>query len=678
MSAGPSALRTLHRRLAAAMGLAALAAFISGAGLETPAPLLAAGALTLALVWAPGPRLQRVLDPLWRILALSLAARAVLRIVTSPDDVVLPMVDLLLVLLVSENLKESGAAGDTRVYSLSFALMVAACAYRPGVVFALSFVAYSALAVVTLTVGHLIRKLAEHQVREVRLERAFLLRIAALSSVMLALSALVFAAFPRVSRGWVMRGTQPGASVVGFSDRVSLAEHGGRIYSNPDVVLRVEFPNELQPITRPLYWRGRSYDAFDGVAWARSPAMPRAAPSAMYYATHWGGRRLLQRIYAVPLDIPVLFGVHAVLDVRPHFGIRAMQDIVGDLWYFGSATPTYDVVSAIDRPTAAALRAAPQGELPAERYYLQLPPLSRRIKVLADSLTAHAATRYDKVMAVQSWLQTQFRYTLDLPATPREATLDYFLFRRRAGHCEYFSTALAVLLREVGVPTRNVNGFLGGAWNDFGKFLTVTQNQAHSWVEVYFPDYGWVPFDGTPAATADVARQQGRSPGRLRNVIDGLEHRWNKWVLEYDLDAQVNLFRRATQPFAQRDAHGGMRWNPALTRALKYLLAAGAVLLMLGALFKRVRTEEVAPESRFYLRLRRQYARAGYTIAANDAPMVFVEKLHKASAPGSEHAQRAVELYLRARFGGEDIGRSGQRELQEAVSAARRALRSAA
>src|SRR5688500_9718474 len=138
---GPSApLRLLHRRLAAAMGLAALAAFVSGAGIETPTPIIAAGALGLALFWAPGPRLPRVLDPLWRVLALLLAARALFLVVTSPEDVVLPMVDLLLVLLLSETLKESGAAGDTRVYSLSFALLVASSAYRPGVVFALSFV----------------------------------------------------------------------------------------------------------------------------------------------------------------------------------------------------------------------------------------------------------------------------------------------------------------------------------------------------------------------------------------------------------------------------------------------------------------------------------------------------------------------------------------------------------
>src|SRR5688572_19735736 len=436
MSAASPRLGILHRRLAAGMGLAALAAFISGAGLDTPSPLVAVGALLLALVWAPGERLQRIIDPAWRVLALLLTVRALFRIFTSPEDVVLPMVDLLLVLLVSENLKESGAAGDSRVYSLSFALLVAACAYRPGVVFALSFIAYVALGTVTLMVGHLIRKLSQHQVRDIRLDRSFLFRIAAMSGVLLALSALVFAAFPRVSRGWAMRGATSTASVVGFGDRVSLAEHGGRIYPNPEVVLRVEFPDGPPADMRALYWRGRSYDFFDGVAWDRSPTIPISSPPPSSYVASWPRARTLQRIYAVPLDIPVLFGLHPVLNVRPQARMRAMQDHVGDLWYFGSGSPTYEVNSVAGPPAATALRAAPRPALAAERFYLQVPPLSRRVRALADSLTAGSITQYDKVIAIQNYLRSQFSYTLDLPASPREATLENFLFRRRAGHCE--------------------------------------------------------------------------------------------------------------------------------------------------------------------------------------------------------------------------------------------------
>src|SRR5687767_3034646 len=111
MSATP--LRLLHRRLAAGMGLASIAAFVAGAGLESPMPLLAAAILIMALVWAPPSRYQRPLDYGWRVIALVLAGRAAYSVLTSPQDVVLPMVDLLLLLLASETWRKSGAAGDT-------------------------------------------------------------------------------------------------------------------------------------------------------------------------------------------------------------------------------------------------------------------------------------------------------------------------------------------------------------------------------------------------------------------------------------------------------------------------------------------------------------------------------------------------------------------------------------
>ncbi|MGQ0560257.1 MAG: DUF4129 domain-containing transglutaminase family protein, partial [Gemmatimonadota bacterium] len=288
---------------------------------------------------------------------------------------------------------------------------------------------------------------------------------------------------------------------------------------------------------------------------------------------------------------------------------------------------------------------------------------------------AGAASRYDKVLAVQNWLQHEFRYTLDLPASPREATLEYFLFRRRAGHCEYFSTAMAILLREAGIPARNVNGFLGGTWNEFGRFLTVTQNEAHSWVEVWFPAYGWVPFDGTPAATTDIAQQQTDWLGPLRPIFDGLEHRWNKWILEYNLETQVDLFRRATETFAQRDTRGELKLSPLMLRVLKWALIGGALLFVLLIVFRRARYEHVAAESRAYLELRRWYEKAGYNVRAHDAPMRFVDRLEHAKAPGHDAARRAVALYLRARFGGEDIGEAGKRELRASV---REALRSGA
>jgi protein-glutamine gamma-glutamyltransferase len=174
-----------------------------------------------------------------------------------------------------------------------------------------------------------------------------------------------------------------------------------------------------------------------------------------------------------------------------------------------------------------------------------------------------------------------------------------------------------------------------------------------------------------------VARQQSTWLAPLRTMMDGLEHRWNKWILEYDLDTQVNLFRRATETFARRDSTGELRMNPGIVQAFKWLMAAAGAFFILLLIFQRARFQDVAPESRVYLKLRRAYEKAGYDDRAHDGPLLFLDRLSRADAPGRDEARRAIELYVRSRFGGEDIGQGGKQELREAARAAQRSLRSA-
>ena len=100
----------------------------------------------------------------------------------------------------------------------------------------------------------------------------------------------------------------------------------------------------------------------------------------------------------------------------------------------------------------------------------------------------------------KSYLRRNFRYTLKLTGTPGRDPLAHFLFETRAGHCEYFASAMAVMLRAIGIPSREVNGFLPGEYNDLGGDYIVRASDAHSWVEAYFPGSGWITFDPTPPA----------------------------------------------------------------------------------------------------------------------------------------------------------------------------------
>jgi transglutaminase-like putative cysteine protease len=674
--------------MSALLAFIALLAFVAGAGLDAISVVPAGVLLLLAIFLQPGEERARLLEPLWRAAAFVLAIRAALHVIGGGSDPVLPMVDLLLLLLCAESLQLRDGSGDARHFALTFALLIASAAYRPGPLFGLLFVAYVVCATVVLVLGHLSRQARARHVEPPAPQPLFLMRVALLSTFVLLVSAAVFLFFPRVSRGWAAR-PAPARAVVGFSDRVTLAEHGARIEPNPEVVMRVEFPGGAPADMADLHWRGRAYDRFDGWAWSRTQ-IPTVPPIE---AARWQSPFIEQVIYARALpDAQVLFGLHPILDITAQSAIRLNRVAHGDYIYFGDVDPAYRVQSRAAAPSAAVLRAVaenPDSLRPAEseayrnaglgsaaRNYLQLPPLSARTRALADSFRLAATTRYDHVTSIQRWLRTEFGYTLELPQSRREATLDYFLFERRAGHCEYFSTALAVLLRAGGVPARNVNGFLGGVWNGFGRFLTVTQNQAHSWVEVYFPGFGWITFDPTPTAPVTGGSTTGtRLLSRFRFVFEGVEHRWGKWILDYDLGRQNAVLKRLQSPFAaseNRNATGAAARSRSL---LAPILAASVLLAGVLMVLRRMRwhTTRRSVDTRLYLALRRAYERAGFPGAAALPPLAFAHAV--TSAPGGTAARRAVEIYLHARFGPAGNGAPDRAELRRQVTAARRALR---
>lgn len=670
-------LRLLHRRLAVLMAFSGLVAFTVGAGAQFASAALGGAALLVAVFWQPTRELSARMERLWLPLAVLLVGRALFHLFVVRDDVVVPVVDLLLLLLAAEALRSLDARNDVRLYSLSFALLLAATAYRPGILFAVAFVTYVGLATTALLVGHVKRQGERHGVASIPVERPFLLTVAGLSGITLLTSALVFLAFPRVSQGWAGRAPPPSMAIAGFSDEVALGTHGSRIQGNPQIVLRVEFPESRPTDPGRLYWRGRSYDFFDGFRWSRSRGLTPARVPAGWYEERWGGEDLRQDIYAAPLAERVLFTLHPTVALEASSGIHPLLDNAGDFTYWGSAAPAYTAWSRPEPPPPDSLREEGEGYTPGRRYYLQLPRLDRRVHALADSLSAPYSNSYDRAAAIQRWFREEFEYTLDLPATPGEATLEHFLFVRRAGHCEYFSTAMVILLRSVGIPAREVNGFLGGEWNEFGRYLAVTQNQAHSWVEIWFPRYGWVGFDPTPPGSAsDGEARVWFWPGRF--LLDGLQHRWNKWILDYNLGTQSNLLQR-TAGFLGGEGEaleGGAsdgqqrRWTIWWAAALM----AGAALGL--SLFLR-RTSGLAPESVLYLKLRARYARAGLPGAESLTPLALLDGLRDGGYPGLPQAERLVRLYLESRFGGRPAGEDARREMSAALVEVRRAFRRA-
>ena len=667
-------LRLVHRRLAVLMGLAGLVAFAGGAGFEPVSALLATLALGTALFWHPDRERSTRMERLWLPLATLLVIRALWHVFVIQDDLVIPVVDLLLLLLAAEALRSLEAPNDLRLYALSFALILASTAYRPGVLFLVAFVSYIGLATIALMVGHLRRQSERHEIREVPLGRSLLGTMGALSGLILTVALLVFVTFPRVSQGWAGRGETMATSIAGFSDQVSIGEHGSTILGNPQIVLRVEFPDGPPSGLGGLHWRGRSYDRFDGVRWTRSENLPPSSAPTSWYRDRWEQDVVEQRIFGSALDTRVLFALHPALEIDSDNGIQPLFDNAGDFVYWGRGQPAYTSWAPTGPPPAEELRQPARGYRPSDDHFLQLPRrLDPAIVELADSLTAGLDNRYDQAVAIRDWLQT-FTYTRELPATARETTLSHFLFERRAGHCEYFSTAMVVMLRAIGIEARNVNGFLGGPWNDFGNYLVVTQNEAHSWVEVWFPGYGWVEFDPTPAGVGTTQIVSSWFwPGRI--LFDGVQHRWNKWVLDYSIDDQVGIFSGLLGTRTLEEELAGTITSTEEAGRSPWGVLALLLLAAAGWFWVRTAGPAFDPATQMYLQLRTASSRAGVGVTPGLTPLALVERIRSERSTTARAAERVVDLYLRGRYGHEELGESELREMREALRVARRTLR---
>jgi len=318
---------------------------------------------------------------------------------------------------------------------------------------------------------------------------------------------------------------------------------------------------------------------------------------------------------------------------------------------------------------------------PVFKRYQQLPRnLDPRIEALANAIVvnAHARNRYDEAKDIESQLQRDYGYSLEMKAGGADPLAD-FLFNVKTGHCEYFSTAMAVMLRTRNIPSRVVNGFLPGEYNDAADAYTVRQSDAHSWVEVYFPEsHSWVTFDPTPMAGRTEPVRTGFA-ARLGKYAAALELMWFQYVVGYDKQEQRSLatslqnrlfdYRRALALMAS--AIRKTLSSNARVIALTGVGLAGAFLFVVTA--NRVRRfgwrrgfsirpgEIVAPTSTvlFYEQLTELLARRGMERDSHLTQLEFAGTLD------FQPALAITRAYNRVRFGGQPLSATELREIDQ-------------
>ncbi len=314
-----------------------------------------------------------------------------------------------------------------------------------------------------------------------------------------------------------------------------------------------------------LYWRGIVLNTFDGSTWARTAVPAGEVPGAVR------GHVVRQTIYPEPSRNRYLFALDIPRQVK---GVRAFlaTDFVLGLPSVAAKRLKYDVVSIISRtiPVSRGIDSA---------FYLRLPPrVPERMLVLGRRIGERGKDEGEKVRLLEQFYRAQrLDYaTKDLPVG--DDPLDEFLFVEKRGHCEYFASSFAVLLRAAGVPARLVGGYLGGEYNDIGGYYVVSDDMAHVWVEAYITGRGWIQIDPSSFAANFAGRSErlhARFMRRLQMYADALNYYWNLSVISYDLDRQLQVITAAGSSLKGVALPGRLR--PALLWWLVPLVAIGLI-----------------------------------------------------------------------------------------------------
>jgi transglutaminase-like putative cysteine protease len=356
----------------------------------------------------------------------------------------------------------------------------------------------------------------------------------------------LFFVIPRMGVGYFASTPMSPLLLSGFTDTVELGQIG-ELKKGSAVVMHAQRVSGIPFAV--LKWRGVVLDTFDGVRWFRKDSYRQVVrpENSTYIFRREAARGDLAtfNILLEPIATTTLFGPLHVRQIsgRQLPGVEIDRNASLFARFQQSHRIQYEVQSEIIKRVNMESRF----ELPTavKATYLQLPTeIDNRVRTLANEITRDAKTPLEKAIRVESYLRQQYQYTLSLTWDPGKQPLTTFLFDVKTGHCEYFASAMAVLLRAAGVPTRIVNGFLMGDYNPVGDVYRVRESDAHSWVEVYLPASGWTEFDPTPGGPSEP---DSGLMSQLHNYVDAMGLFWNTYVLTFDTDSQGKLFRDAQE-----------------------------------------------------------------------------------------------------------------------------------
>jgi transglutaminase-like putative cysteine protease len=498
---------------------------------------------------------------------------------------------------------------------------------------------YLLFAMAALTSGEIRRSMSKVRATARAGFKRFHIRLAVLSVLVttgiLALTAGLFFLLPRTAEAAFSHLISHRIHIPGFSNQVTLGEIGEiKNTSRPVMhisVLTADIPGGIK-------WRGGTLVDFDGKRWMNpNPVRQRVGvengqANLEPPGSRPAGRGISYTVEYDELETNALFFagtperalyLHVPWVIRTEGGNYRLDGLPPGQGF------RYEAYSVLEEPpeTSPVRYPTPILSLEARERYLQLPLLDPRIPHLARAVAADASADLERARLIEHYLRSEFGYTLQLPSREMADPLAYFLFVRRKGHCEYFASAMAVMLRSLGIPARLATGFQSGIYNPISDLWLIRSSDAHSWVEGWIPGYGWTTFDPTPP---DPNGSGMAFLTKLTLYMDAAETFWQQWVVGYD-SVQQGSFVDRLQQGARRL---GIRWFDSLNgvndwgrRTRDWFRRYG--LRILGAAVMAVWIWLALPPlaRRLRVRLRVELARRGQA-SAGDATLLYERMLH--------------------------------------------------
>jgi transglutaminase-like putative cysteine protease len=465
---------------------------------------------------------------------------------------------------------------------------------------------------------------------------------------------LLFLLFPRINTGFRFEIGRAGSAASGFSDRISPGSIAS-LANSSEIAFRAEFPDHKTRPPGPMYWRGVVMWHCEGLEW-RAPYAPASISHSARQSP--SGKTIRQWITIAPHGAHWMFALDWPFEAPPGATLARGN-------YLWSVQPIrkarrYETISS-PKVTGKELQ-------PRERKVaLELPTsISPAVRELAQSWIAQNSNPRATVNSALQFFRTQaFRYSLS-PGEYKKNDLDEFLFHRRVGFCEHYAASFATLMRLAGIPARVVVGYLGGEYNDLGRFFLVRQADTHAWCEVWLPDSGWTRVDPTSVvapgrasldlnsflarrtASGEMATRRSAFVTQLtqsaiitniRLTWETLNYEWDTRILGFDADVQESLL--ASVGIGDR--------GPFLLIA--EILVLAAALLVIYAGWMQLRTRLCVDRVKaLYERFCRKAARLGVRRNPWEGPSDFSRRAAQLLPNESERIRQISNTYIALRY----------------------------